>query len=41
MSSLNNDTLQSKCHEMADNNNTLRERIVELTAEINDQEEEF
>lgn len=41
MSSLNNDTLQSKCHEMADNNNSLRERIVELTAEINDQEEEF
>ena len=41
MSELNTDQLNNKCDDMQENNQTLRERIVTLTAEINDQEQEF
>ena len=38
MSELNTDQLNTKCNDMQENNQSLRERIVTLTAEINDQE---
>ena len=36
MSQLNDTSLANRCVEMGENNQNLRERIVSLTAEIND-----
>jgi hypothetical protein len=41
MNKLNDSSLVNRCKEMSENNQNLRERIVSLTAEINDQEQEF
>ena len=38
---MNDQSLVNACNEMKENNQAKRERIVELTAEINDQEAEF
>ena len=38
---MNSDSLVGRCIDMKDNNQTLRERIVSQTAQINDQEQEF
>ena len=38
---MNSDSLVGRCVDMKDNNQTLRERIVSQTAQINDQEQEF
>jgi hypothetical protein len=41
MAKMNDDTLNQRNNAMSENNQMLRERIVAMTAEINDQEGEF